>query len=81
MHARRLLNGPFDFARRDGEAVSISQYLVGGNWLPINPDQIILGASSGNALLKEALNGGSFRYLDVIGEAAAIIVDVENSHD
>jgi hypothetical protein len=74
-------SGAFDLEGSDADSITFVQDVVGGNGLAIDTDQIVLGLASGNALLEEFRNGGLEPDFDVIGKAAAEVVDQEDPHD
>ena len=77
----QLLGRPFDLDRREADPVSLVEDLVSRDRLPIDADQIVLGATVLNTLCEERGNRRPVRHVNVVGETAAIVVDVEDFHD
>jgi len=55
--------------------------LVGGRRLPIDANEVIAGAAVGHALSEELFDREARFDVDVVGEAAAVVVDEEDLHD
>ena len=75
------LSGSLDLDRSEGDSVLVMQRLIGGDRLAIDADQVILRPAVANALSKQLLDGDAFVDVDIVGEAAAIVVDIEDFHE
>ena len=64
-----------DLRRRAAHAISLLQYVVARRWLAINPNQVITGLAVRNPLLEKFGDRCSVLDVDMIGVAAAIIID------
>jgi hypothetical protein len=65
---------PFDFHRSDADAITMLQHLIRRAGLAIDADEIVAGLAS-DPLLKEFAYGCAFVDFDVVGVAAAVIID------
>ena len=65
---------PFDFHRSDADAITMLQHLVRRARLAIDADEIVAGLAS-DPLFEEFAHGRAFVDFDVVGEAAAVVVD------
>ena len=70
---------PFNLGGGEADPVSLLQNLIGRGGLAIDPDQII-GSDAIDALLEEFGDGGPFFHFNMVREASAIIIDIENPH-
>src|SRR3954470_12581889 len=66
---------PLDLGRREADAVTLLQHLVGGGGLAIDADEEIGGLAARQLLGEQVCDGGAFRDVDVVGEAGAVVVD------
>ncbi|MEQ9070622.1 MAG: hypothetical protein RLO18_28055 [Gimesia chilikensis] len=70
----------FNLGRSDGNAVAFPQHRVGSGRLAVDSDQVILGATVGQTFLEQSGDGHSLADFDLIGKAAAVVVDKQNLH-
>ena len=66
--------------RREADAVTFDQMLIGGSGLPIDTDQVVAWRTLPDLLLEQYLDGDALGHVHVVGEAAAVVVDDQNSH-
>src|SRR6185437_2160465 len=69
---------PFDLQRCDADAGAALEDLIGGSGLAVDADEIVGGIGSFHLLLKELRDGGAFGDFDVVREADAAIIYVED---
>ena len=67
--------GPFDLRGRHGHAVALLQGAVAGHGLTIDADQVVFAPAAGQVFRKELIYGDAAGHLDVIGIAAAVVVN------
>jgi hypothetical protein len=73
------LGGSLDLYRRERDTVLIVEHLVGRRRLAIDPDQVVLRLARGDFVAEQLLDRRAFGHVDVVGEAAAVVVDVEDT--
>src|SRR5205807_1864733 len=71
---------PFNFCGGHADAVALPQNLFGADGLAVHADEVVLGAALGQPGGEELGDGSARRDLDVVGEAAAVIVDEQHFH-
>src|SRR5438105_1679971 len=72
--------GPFDSGGSERNPLALPEHFLGAGRLAVDADQIVLRLAVRDPLAEELLDGGPFGDFDVIGETAAIVVDIENLH-
>ena len=66
---------PFDLGRRKADPVPFAQKLIRCTGLPVNANQVVIRLAGTDLLLEELLDCRAILHVDVIGEAAAVVVD------
>ena len=79
-HRRSVLRGPFDFGRRDADAVAVLQHLIRRHRLPIDSDQVVDRLAGADLLVEELLDRGPRIDFHLVRKAAAVVVDEQDSH-
>src|SRR5687768_12185482 len=74
------LRGAGDLRRRDADARAFVQDLVGAGRQAVDADQKVLGFTVGQLLLEQLLDRGAVGDVEAVGEAAAVVVDEQDSH-
>jgi hypothetical protein len=69
-----------DLGRTAGQPISFDEFLVSRHWLPIDTNQVILRFAMRDPLLKQLIHGSTWGHFDIVGEAAAIIIDEQYTH-
>jgi len=64
-----------DLGRSHADAVVLLEHLVTVDRLAVDPDQVILGLATRKPLVEQSLAGSALGDLDMVCEAAAIVVD------
>jgi hypothetical protein len=79
--AALLVSGtrPFDFDGSDTDTITMLQHLVRRTRLAIDTNEIAAGLAT-NPLVEEFAHGRAFVDLNVVGEAAAVVVDEQYLH-
>ena len=65
----------FDLYRRDTDAIAFDQNLIAGDGLAIHANQIVRFLAFSDSLVEQCLHAGVVFDLDVICEAATVVVD------
>ncbi len=70
----------FDLRGRDRHAIAVGQDLIGRHRLPIDSDQVVVFFAAADALVEQVSHGRAVFDVDVVCEAAAVVVDVQDFH-
>jgi hypothetical protein len=66
--------------RREARSVAFTEHLVGGGRLAIDPDQIIVRVTAGDALVEKSRDRRALGDLDVVGIPRTVVIDVHQTH-
>jgi hypothetical protein len=80
LRVEKELARALNFGRGEAHPVLILENLVGSRRLTIDPNQVLLGPTVWDLLFEERTDGSSLSDLDVVREAAAVVVDKQNFH-
>jgi len=69
-----------DLDGRAAHSVALLEDTVPSCWLAVDTDQVTGRLGRGNLLFKELPDSSPFVDVQVVGEAATIVVDYQNSH-
>ncbi len=73
-----LFECPFDFGGGERDAITFLEEVVAADRLAIDSDQVVGSDAVLEALVDELGDGGFGFDGNVIGETAAVVVDIEN---
>jgi hypothetical protein len=71
---------PFDFGGGKRDTIAFHEHLIARRRLAIDSDQIVFGLGLSHLAFEKFLNGRTVRDVDVIGEAAPVVIDEQDSH-
>jgi hypothetical protein len=72
--------GSFNLARRDGDPISLDQWLVIGGRLPVHSDQVVFRLGVGAAQGEELAQCELSIDFNLVSETSTVVVDKENVH-
>tara|TARA_R110002020_G_scaffold70142_1_gene182073 strand:+ start:187 stop:453 length:267 start_codon:yes stop_codon:yes gene_type:complete len=75
---KALIECPLDFGGGEGDAVAFLEGIIAADRLAVDADEVVGCEAVFEALIDELGDGGLGFDGDVIGETAAVVIDIEN---
>src|SRR5205807_2092118 len=70
-----------DFGGGHADPVAFGQHLVFAGRVVVDANKVVVRFASGQALFEQSFHRGALIDLDVVREAAAVVVDEQNLHE